>query len=60
MGFFVEHHICATALYLLFILLHYFNIIIERGISAQGHYREVLDGINATDKGFILRLMAIW
>ena len=35
-----------------------FNIIIYRGISALCHGREVLDGLNATDKGFILRLMS--
>ena len=34
-----------------------FNIIIELGIIAPGHGREVVYGINATDKRFIFHLM---
>ena len=45
-----EHYICATALYLLFILLKSYNIVVDCEISAPGHSREVLDGINATEK----------
>ena len=33
-----------------------FNIIIDCGISATGHGREVVDGLNATYKGFIFHL----
>ena len=36
-----------------------FNIIIYRGISALCHGREVLDGLNATDKQYIFQLMNI-
>ena len=30
-----------------------FNIIIDRGISAPGHGREVVDGLNTTDKSYL-------
>ena len=43
-----EYHRCDTALYLLPILLQSCNIIIDRGISAPEHIREVVDGLNAT------------
>ena len=39
-------------------LSQYFNIIIYHGISAPGHGREVLDGLNAIHKSFIFHLMA--
>ena len=35
-----------------------FNITIKNGISAQRHDREVIYGINTTDKRFIFHLMA--
>ena len=35
-----------------------FNIIIEHGISAPGHGREVVDSCDATEKQFIFNLMA--
>ena len=40
------------------ILLQSYNIIIYSGISAPGHVREVVDGINATHKKFIFHMMA--
>ena len=52
-----EHYRCATALYLLSMLLQYFNIIINFGISAQGYVREVVDNFYAKQK-FIFHLMA--
>ena len=33
-------------------LLQSYNIIIERGVSAPGHDKEVVDGLNTTFKGF--------
>ena len=33
-------------------------IIIDRGISAPGHGKEVVDGINAVDKRYIYQLMS--
>ena len=36
---------------------HAYNIIIDRGVGALGHVREVVDGFNATEKRLILVLM---
>ena len=35
-----------------------YSIIIDRGISATGHGKEVVDGLNATDKQYIYQLMS--
>ena len=35
-----------------------YSIIIDRGISAPGHGKEVVDGLNAVDKRFIYKLMS--
>ena len=53
-----DNYICDKALYLLSISSQSNNIIIDRGISKPGHDREVANGLNATDKRFILHLMA--
>ena len=53
-----ENYIWDTDLYLLSILLQSYNIIIDNGISAPGHEREVVYGLNATYKMFIFFLMA--
>ena len=34
-----------------------YSVIIGRGISAPGHGKELLDGINAVDKRYIYQLM---
>ena len=34
-----------------------YSIIIDRGISAPGHSKEVVDGINAIEKRFIYQLI---
>ena len=39
-------------------LSHFFNVIIDRGISSPIHGREVLDGLNAIEKGFPLQLVS--
>ena len=36
-----------------------FSFIIDRHISEPGHGREVVDGLNSTDKGFLFQLMSI-
>ena len=36
----------------------YYSIIIDRGISAPGHGKEVVDGLNAVDKSYIYQLMS--
>ena len=35
-----------------------YSVIIDRGISASGNGKEVVDGINAVDKGYIYQLMS--
>ena len=35
-----------------------YSIIIERGISAPGNGKEVVDGLNAVDKRYIYQLMS--
>ena len=35
-----------------------YSVIIYRGISAPGHGKEVVDGINAVDKRYIYQLMS--
>ena len=35
-----------------------YSIIIDRGISAPGHGKEMVDGINAVDKRYIYQLMS--
>ena len=48
----VKQYCCATELYLLSMLAHIYNIIIDRGVGAPGNFREVLNGLNATKKRF--------
>ena len=35
-----------------------YSLIIDRGISAPGHGKEVVDGLNAVDKHYIYQLMS--
>ena len=49
---------CDTALYSFSILTKFFNIIIDRGISAPVHVREVVYGLNTAYKRFIFHLMS--
>ena len=35
-----------------------FSVIIDHGISARGHDREVLDGLNAIEKRFLFQLLS--
>ena len=46
-----------TAIYLLSMLAHAYNIIIDRGVGAPGHVREFVDGLNYTEKWFLSMLM---
>ena len=43
---------CATAMYLLLLIFVRFNIVIDRVMEAPGHGKDVVDGLNATDKAF--------
>ena len=49
----VEQYRCATALYLMSFLSQFHSIIFDRGISAPGHGKEVVDGINTIDKRYM-------
>ena len=35
-----------------------YSMIIDQGISAPGHRKEVVDGLNAVDKRYIYQLMS--
>ena len=48
---------CASAMYLMSDMSQCYSIIIDRGISAPGHGKEVMDGINAVNKRCIYQLM---
>ena len=52
-----EQYRCAAALYLLSILSHAYNVIIDSGGVAPGHGRDLVDGFNATNKIFLSMLM---
>eukprot|EP00966_Prymnesium_polylepis_P105434 2441600-Prymnesium_polylepis.1 len=50
---------CGTALYLLSILASAFGITIDRAIGAPGHGKDIVDGLNATDKVFLRKKMCM-
>ena len=50
-----ENYRCATSLFLLSILSQDFYLIIDHGVSAPGNFRDVVDGLNATEKRFIFQ-----
>ena len=53
-----EKYICASVLYLISVLSQSHSIIIDQGISAPGYGKEVVDGLNATYKWYIYKLMS--
>ena len=53
----VDKYRCATALYLLYMFAHAYKIIIDYGVGASAHDREVVDGLNATNKRCCTMLM---
>ena len=52
-----EQYRCSSALYLLSVISQCYSIIIDRGISAPGHLKEVVDGLNYVDKRYIYQWM---
>ena len=52
-----KQYICAAVLYLLSILSHAYNILIDIGVGAPGHGKYLVYGLKATDKRFIAMLM---
>ena len=53
-----EQYRCASALYLMSVMSQTFSLIIDRVISAPGHGKEVVDGLNAVDNRYIYQLMS--
>ena len=39
-------------------MLHFYSVIIDQDMSAPGHGKEAIDGINAIDKRYIYQLMS--
>ena len=54
----VEHYRCDSALYLMAVMSQFYSVIIDGGISAPGHEKEVVYGLNAIDKRYIYQLMS--
>ena len=52
-----EQYRCVSALYLMSVMSQTYSIIIDWGISAPGHGKEVVDGLNAVDKRYIYRVL---
>eukprot|EP00966_Prymnesium_polylepis_P017924 413578-Prymnesium_polylepis.1 len=50
---------CGTAMYLLSILASKYGIVIDRAIGAPGHGKDIVDGLNATDKVFLRKAMCM-
>ena len=53
-----EQYRCATALNLMSVLSQRHSIIFDRGISAPGHGKYLVDGINVIDNLYIYQLMS--
>ena len=45
-------------MYSMSVMSQYYSVIIDQAISAPGHYKEVVDGLNAVDKSYIYQLMS--
>ena len=53
-----EQYIFVSALYLMSVISQCYSIIIDQFISAPGHGKEVVDGLNSVDKSYIYQLMS--
>ena len=53
-----EQYRCASALYLMSFVSQCYSIIIDWGISAPGHGKEVADGLNSVDKRYRCQFMS--
>ena len=53
-----EQYRCASSLYLMSVMSQCLSIIIDRVISAPGHGKEVVDGLNDVDKRYIYQLIS--
>ena len=52
-----DRYFCVTALYLISMLAHSYNIINDLGVGAPVHGREVFDGLNSKYKRFLLKFI---
>ena len=52
-----ENYICATLLYLFSIFSQAYYVIIDRGVSVIRHGRDVVYGLNTSEKRFLFQLM---
>ena len=55
---FAEQYRCASELYLMSVMPECYSIIIDQGISAPGHGKEVVYGLNDIDKHYIYQLIS--
>ena len=55
---FTEQYRCASAIYLMSVCSKSHSIIIDWGISAPGHGKEVVDGLNSIDKCYMYQLIS--
>ena len=53
-----KQYICASAIYLMSLMSQCYFIIIDRVISAPGHGKEVVDGLNGVDKLYIYQYIS--
>ena len=53
-----EQCICAIALYLMSFFSQRHSTIFDLGINTPGHGKEVVDGLNDTEKRFMYQLMS--
>ena len=53
-----EQYRYASALYLMSVISQTYSLIIDQRISAPGHGKEVVDGLNTVDKRYIYQLMS--
>ena len=53
-----DQYRCASALYLVSVLSQCHSIIFDRGISAPGHGKDVVDSLNAIGKLYMYQLMS--
>ena len=48
-----KQYICALAIYLMTVLSYLYGITMYRTINAPGHGKNIVDGLNATDKLYL-------
>ena len=53
-----EQYRCASALYLMSVMSQCYSFVIDKGISAHGHGKEVVNGLNTIGNRYIYKLMS--